>query len=1363
MRHIAAALAAFLVIASPLTAATFVPVTDDQLIDRADVVVRATVVSAQARQLAAGMIVTDYRLQVDEPAKGSVSAGAQITVTEAGGVLGSRFVIIPGSATYTAGEHVVAFLRARDDGSYVTASMGIGKLRVVRTSAGLEVLEHDRSIDDVSEAVGNEPLRAAAAFISYVQQRSRGLHAAAAYTAPPLQGDALQPRSDAAASAYCVKVTDQANVTAPARWPGCESTCPQIQIFYNGSQGTLDSSGALTRAASAWTSDPNSFIPLKNAGSTNVATVDGDGVNVVFFNTTMPAPTTFLCDGTDACAIVSGNGDHTFRSELFHSIADFDILIRPTISSQSKLDTLLTHELGHGIGFRHSDAGTPSSSSAIMATNTSSSFGANLQAWDKEAVATVYGNGLPCTAPAVTGTSGGGNVTSGSTALLSVTANGSTPLSYQWYEGQTGDSNNPIAGATSSSYRTPAITAAKSFWVLVSNSCGSAPSATITVTPAPCTAPSITLQPQSQTITSGGSTTFNVGASGSQPFSYEWYQGQPGNTGQLVGTGSSFTTPALTQTTSYWVRVKNSCGSADSAAATATIPGTCSTPVLAGPTGASITTGQTATLNVTATGAEPFTYQWYEGSAPDTSKPVNGATSTQLKVGPFATPGSYSYWVKVTNACGATVSANAVVTVACGVPPVPEISAPQAAEATIGYTVQWTNTVGNAFELQESTNPDFTSPVTIPVNGATSHFIAARPNLTQDTAYYYRVRAIASCDASLKSEYSTSTRVVHRAVRPNDTYFAGVSGMTQTMTRDYRIPGFGSSGKTAFADNYSVTSDQPWLTVVPASGTLPPDGVTVQIRVDGSQLGDGTTMGTLAITRTQGQGKDALGTTTATVPVSVSLVTPVTSGPRSGPAASSVIIPAVAHATGQNSSQFQSDVRLTNTSAQPISYQLTFTPTRSDGNLSALTTVLNVSAGETKALNDIVRDWYGKGFFNESALGTVEIRPQGSVPTGSRVTVAASRTYNVASTGTFGQYIPAIPFASFIGSIANDANARISLQQIAASTAYRTNIGFVEGSGEASTVQAKLLDATGNVVAQKQFDLRAYEHIQENLGQFFSLGSQQLNDARMEVTVLSASGKVSAYASVLDNKTSDPLLVFPVQPASISASRYVMPGVAELVRSDANFHTDMRLYNAGSAPAQVTLTYSPLTNNPGAPGAATITLQPQEVRTVDNVLPTLWSLSGSGGAIVATTPNNSSVIITGRTYSRQDDGGTYGQFIPAVSALEAVGSSDNPLEVVQLEESAAFRSNLGLFEVTGNSVVVELAAYRPESKVASRTQVTLGPNQFLQFNKIFNSFGLSTVYNGRVSVKVLSGNGRVSAYGSVVDNRTLDPTYVPAQ
>jgi hypothetical protein len=95
-----------------------------------------------------------------------------------------------------------------------------------------------------------------------------------------------------------------------------------------------------------------------------------------------------------------------------------------------------------------------------------------------------------------------------------------------------------------------------------------------------CTSPSITTQPQSQSIASGQTTTLSVSATGTTPLSYQWYQGSSGDTSHPVGTNaSSFTTPALTATTGYWVRVSNACGNADSAAAMITV-GTVTTNVV---------------------------------------------------------------------------------------------------------------------------------------------------------------------------------------------------------------------------------------------------------------------------------------------------------------------------------------------------------------------------------------------------------------------------------------------------------------------------------------------------------------------------------------------------------------------------------------------------------------------------------------------------------------------------------------------------------------------------------------------------------------------------------------------------------------
>ncbi len=83
---------------------------------------------------------------------------------------------------------------------------------------------------------------------------------------------------------------------------------------------------------------------------------------------------------------------------------------------------------------------------------------------------------------------------------------------------------------------------------------------------------SIIASPGSTTIRKNSSTTLTVSGTGAAPLTYQWYQGAAGDTTRRVGTNSgSFTTPKRTATTSYRVRVTNTCGPADSAAAVVTV------------------------------------------------------------------------------------------------------------------------------------------------------------------------------------------------------------------------------------------------------------------------------------------------------------------------------------------------------------------------------------------------------------------------------------------------------------------------------------------------------------------------------------------------------------------------------------------------------------------------------------------------------------------------------------------------------------------------------------------------------------------------------------------------------------------------
>jgi hypothetical protein len=76
---------------------------------------------------------------------------------------------------------------------------------------------------------------------------------------------------------------------------------------------------------------------------------------------------------------------------------------------------------------------------------------------------------------------------------------------------------------------------------------------------------------------------------------------------------------------------------------------------------------------------------------------------------------------------------------------------------------------------------------------------------------------------------------------------------------------------------------------------------------------------------------------------------------------------------------------------------------------------------------------------------------------------------------------------------------------------------------------------------------------------------------------------------------------------------------------------------------------------------------------------------------------------------------------------------------------------------------VEVTAFDAEALASPTITLQLAANEFVQLSSILKQLGFDRTYNGRISVSVVSGTGSVAAYVSSVDNRTEDPTYMPAQ
>ncbi len=265
--------------------------------------------------------------------------------------------------------------------------------------------------------------------------------------------------------------------------------------------------------------------------------------------------------------------------------------------------------------------------------------------------------------------------TAGSAASFTVTATGSAPLSYYWYQEIPGSSTNLIPSATTAilSFPSTAVSNTASYQVIVSNAYApfTATSAVVSlvVTAAP---PVITgIGPASITQNAGLNASFTVTNTGTPPFTYLWYKGNPGS-GVLIpsATTATLTLSNLTGNAAgnYHVAVTNASGPVTSTVVSLTV--TNDPHIAVQPVNASGFVSGLAQFYVGVIGASP-TYQWFHsnsgggslvpiGNGPTGSgSVVSGSTSSLLTVSNLsATDLASPYFVvQATTAYGSVQSA----------------------------------------------------------------------------------------------------------------------------------------------------------------------------------------------------------------------------------------------------------------------------------------------------------------------------------------------------------------------------------------------------------------------------------------------------------------------------------------------------------------------------------------------------------------------------------------------------------------------------------------------------------------------------------------------------------------------------------
>lgn len=237
------------------------------------------------------------------------------------------------------------------------------------------------------------------------------------------------------------------------------------------------------------------------------------------------------------------------------------------------------------------------------------------------------------------------------------------------------------------------------------------------------------------------------------------------------------------------------------------------------------------------------------------------------------------------------------------------------------------------------------------------------------------------------------------------------------------------------------------------------------------------------------------------------------------------LLPVAGHATGANGTFWQSDIAVFNPNTDPITLEILFVEA-GEGLVDNVTN-LQPRQGETLII---------PGRSSLRVLDVLGAREEFQDVTGALIVGAeepftiTSRSFTVTdSGGSYGQTVP--PADEFI----HGPGDSLLLSALSSAVSARSNIGFVATADDAAplVLEIHLLAADGTTLGSRTVMVPAAGATQLQLSTA-EISTTSFDSGAAEIVVLSGSGAVSGYASVIDNITGD--AVFVTGAASRSAS-----------------------------------------------------------------------------------------------------------------------------------------------------------------------------------------------------------------------------------
>lgn len=886
----------------------------------------------------------------------------------------------------------------------------------------------------------------------------------------------------------------------------------------------------------------------------------------------------------------------------------------------------------------------------------------------------------------------------------------------------------------------------------------------------PCPAPAILTQPADQRISSGTSATLAVGAGGTN-LTYQWYQVSASGTSPIAGaTGSSYTTPPLTQPAQYRVRVTSACGAAvDSNVATVSVNGLVPQIVFTA-TPPIIRLGQSATLSFVTQNATSVLINQNIGLQP---------SSGTVSVSPNTTT-TYTLTASGTSSVSATVTVTVLTQPLIALSSLPDALLQVAGSGGATTTFTLTNAGGGPSTVTLRPSLDFftlsPSSFTLPPGG--SQVVTVTGN-AEPSGSFEGIAIISG--AGVPSGLSVPVKLLS-TLPPSDSVNAKPGAGRVSVAAPL---GSTPSGTLTFTNSGNATltgilvSDVPWIIPQPGTVTIPAGTTaTFTFTIDRSQRPDadapiGSVTGNISLqyfnapTGTSARiGVQAAAPVPGVAIVSVvdTVQSPVsaTSLPPLNPNEVALFVPGVGHVQG-SVGLFISDVSVLNlVGNRPVTdLKFYYTPITGGSGGSKATAVSSVPANTTVALADVVSQTFG----TIAQVGSLQIRTKDAL----QLAVSTNIFNSSNPAGTYGTAIP-----TFRSDRAVAPGDRLVLTGLRQDASGHTNLFIQETAGIGATVQSEFVAADGSSLGTRSDQVAPFTLSQINNVVPTGAVSAIITNAA------SSGGKILAYATPVDQASGDTWSVVDWgRQYDYSATEPTIIPVAGIVHGANNtlFRTDIAIMNTGATQATGTLRYNP---RGGQSTSTQITLRPRQTNVVTDVVGSLLGATTDSVGFLVFTPTSGTFAVTSRTYTTTPgQPATFGTAVPALGlgkalrsgAVRMIGSLDDASRATVVSaRPASFRTNFGLVETTGTDSVTVRATLRYTYPAGTKVQglgsgtkdYTLAPGQFLLLNGIGSEIlgaardAFGDLRGVEVDFQVVSGNGSVTVFTSSIDNGSGD-------